>query len=157
MLCFPCPFHGSTCTWRMTFASRLLQASSLLTDSFATPSAMIRKILGRLELSGPRTIGLLLWRDVHLSGTKKLLKIWCIISWGKWHGGCPTFQWGHTESQTCGRPPLCPRWVGASWASEEGSHWRWRTLAGTSWPFQQQRCSFLWHWHSPWSASQLPG
>lgn len=51
-----------TCTWRMTFASRLLQASSVLTDSFATPSAMMRKTLGRLEFSGPRTIGLLLWR-----------------------------------------------------------------------------------------------
>lgn len=47
----------------MTFASRLLHASSLFTDSFATPSAMMRKILGRLELSGPRTIGLLLWRE----------------------------------------------------------------------------------------------
>lgn len=46
----------------MTLASRLLHASSLLIDSLATPSAMIRKILGRLELSGPRTIGLLLWR-----------------------------------------------------------------------------------------------
>lgn len=44
----------------MTFASRLLHASSLFTDSFATPSAMMRKILGRLELSGPRTMGLLL-------------------------------------------------------------------------------------------------
>lgn len=49
-----------TCTWRMTLASRLLQASSLFIDSLATPSAMMRKILGRLELSGPRTMGLLL-------------------------------------------------------------------------------------------------
>lgn len=52
-----------TCTWRMTFASRLLHGSSFLTDSFATPSAMMRKILGRLALSGPRTMGLLLWRE----------------------------------------------------------------------------------------------
>lgn len=46
----------------MTLASRLLHASSLFTDSFATPSAMMRKILGRLEFSGPSTMGLLLRR-----------------------------------------------------------------------------------------------
>lgn len=53
---------GLTCTWRITLASRLLHASSLLIDSFETPSAMMKKILGRFAFSGPRTIGLLLWR-----------------------------------------------------------------------------------------------